>query len=257
MPPHAFAEVHVDYPVAGVARITLNRPERRNALTPEMRERLSAVVVDAMSDPATKALLLTGAGGAFCAGGDVGRLAALPKGEVESLLRSGHRLVRALIEGPKPVIAAVSGPAAGGGLGLALACDTVVIADDARLVLPFHKLALIPDYGLSYTLARRLGPARATRLMMNPQPIGAKEALQLGLADHLCGPGDLQQTAIELAISYSRQSPLAMAGIKVMMLAQSPDLQATLDLEVQVQSECFASPDFAAGAAEFLAGRRG
>ena len=251
------SDVQVDRPEPGIAVVTLNRPERRNAITPEMRERLRDTVIDLIADPTVRALVLTGAGGQFCAGGDVSRLASLPKDKVADLLRSAHPLIRALVESPKPVIAAVAGAAAGGGAGLALACDTVLMAEDARLVLPFNQLGLVPDYGLAYTLTRRLGVARATRLMLDPRPIDAPTALRCGLADEGCPPTELLQTAIALAARYSRQSALALAGIKRMVLSQSPDLQATLDIEVQAQTACFASPAFASGAAAFLARKSG
>ena len=246
-------DVLVDRPAPGIARITLNRPQRRNALTPQMRERLREAVLSRLADAEVKALVLTGAGGHFCAGGDVARLVALPKNEVAALLRSAHGLIRALIESPKPVIAAVSGAAAGGGAGLALACDHVLMADDARIVLPFHRLALVPDYGLAYTLARRVGAARAHQMMLNPEPVTAPAALAAGIADAKVPAIDLAQAAVDWAVRVARQSPLALAGMKRLMLAQSLPVQETLDIEVEAQVACFASPQFQVGAQAFLA----
>ncbi len=246
-------EVLIDHPAPGVARITLNRPAHRNALTPPMRERLRETVQAQLADPTVRALVLTGAQGHFCAGGDVARLAALPKEELPALLRAGHALVRALIESPKPVVAAICGAAAGGGAGLALACDMLVMGSSAKLVLPFHKLGLVPDYGVAYTLPRRVGVARAHQMMLRPQPLEAERALESGAADAVVEDDQVQEAAIQAAIRMASQSALALAWTKRLMLAQSPPLQDTLDLEVEAQAACFASPEFSAGAAAFLA----
>jgi enoyl-CoA hydratase/carnithine racemase len=249
MPP---SELLIDLPQAGIARVTINRPAHRNALTPEVREALRAELQALMQDDAVRAVVLTGAQGQFCAGGDLARLAALPKTEVTALLRSGHALIRLLIESPKPVVAAVAGSAAGGGAGLALACDAVLMADSAKLVLPFDRIGLVPDYGLAYTLARRMGAARAHLLMLSPEPVTAASALACGLADRVAPDAELAQTAIAWASSLARQSPLATAWLKKLALAQLPPLQQTLDIELAAQAECFRSAEFEAGAAAFL-----
>jgi 2-(1,2-epoxy-1,2-dihydrophenyl)acetyl-CoA isomerase len=249
MPP---SELLVDRPAAGIARVTINRPAHRNALTPEVREALRTALETLMQDDAVRAVVLTGAQGQFCAGGDLARLAALPKDEVTALLRSGHALIRLLIESPKPVVAAVGGSAAGGGAGLALACDAVLMADSARLVLPFDRIGLVPDYGLAYTLARRVGAARAHLLMLCPEPVSAADALACGLADRVVPDAELDNSAITWAASFAHQSPLATAWLKKLALAQSPPLQPTLDVELAAQAECFRSAEFEAGAAAFL-----
>lgn len=246
-------ELLTDMPAAGIARLRLNRPERRNAITPELRVLLHDRVARELGHAPTRALVLTGEGGHFCAGGDVARLAALPPSEVGALLRSAHRLVRLLVCSDKPVIAAVAGSAAGGGLGLAMACDLVVMAEDAQLVLPFHRLGLVPDYGLAYTLARRLGASGAHRLMLMPRAVPAQEALLMGLADEVVPTGDLQPAALALAERVARQSAAALAGIKRLLLAQAPGLDAVLEAEVQAQSACFGSDEFRAGVSAFLA----
>lgn len=246
------SDLIIDSPQAGIARVTINRPAQRNALTPEVREALRSELHSLMQDNAVQAVVLTGAQGQFCAGGDLAHLVALPKDEVTALLRSGHALIRLLIESPKPVVAAVAGSAAGGGAGLALACDAVLMADSARLVLPFDRIGLVPDYGLAYTLARRMGASRAHLLMLRPEPVSAAGALACGLADRVVADAELDHTAITWATSLARQSPMATAWLKRLSLAQSPPLQPTLEIELAAQAECFRSAEFEAGAAAFL-----
>ena len=250
--PYTPPTVLVDRPATGVMRVAIDRPAHRNALTPETREALRDAIEAAVATPDVRCIVLTGTGGHFCAGGDIARLAALPRTEVAELLRNGHRLVRALIESPKPVIAAIEGAAAGGGAGLALACDLVVMAPDARLVLPFNRLGLVPDYGLAWTLSRRLGPGRAHGWMLRPRPIGAAEAIAIGLADVVQEGADFQAGAVAIAETMAAESPHALAGIKRLMLAQRPALEETLRLEVEVQERCFASEEFTSGAQAFL-----
>jgi 2-(1,2-epoxy-1,2-dihydrophenyl)acetyl-CoA isomerase len=245
-------ELISERPRAGIARLTINRPAHRNALTPELRESLRVELQALMQDETVRAVVLTGSNGQFCAGGDLARLAALPKDEVTALLRSGHALIRVLIESPKPVVAAIAGSAAGGGAGLALACDAVLMANSARLILPFDRIGLVPDYGLAYTLARRMGISRAHLLMLSPKPVTATQALAYGLADQVVPDADLEETAIELATNFARQSLLATAWIKKLALAQSPPIQSTLDIELAAQAECFRSDEFQAGVAAFL-----
>lgn len=248
-------EILIDQPAPGLRRITLNRPSHMNALTPTMRTALRLAIESTMAQPETRALILTGAGGDFCSGGDVAFLAALPKPGVADLLRDVHRLVRLLIESGKPVVVAIEGYAAGGGAGLALACDTVLMSERASFLLPFHKLGLVADCGLFHTLPRRVGWARAHQLLLRPERIDAAAAQALGLADVTCPSGDLQERAVALASDMSKQSPLALAWTKRLMLAQLPPLDTAFDLEVEAQLACFASPAFEAGAAAFLARR--
>ncbi|HKU99968.1 MAG TPA: enoyl-CoA hydratase-related protein, partial [Vineibacter sp.] len=155
--------VAIDRPAASVARIAINRPERRNALNPTLREKLADTVTQLTADPSVRAIVLTGTGGHFCAGGDLDSLSALPKEDVGALLARGHRLLRTIMEAGKPVVAAVEGAAAGGGAGLALAADPVVMGRGARFVLPFFRIGLVPDYGVVHALVRRAGIAATRR----------------------------------------------------------------------------------------------
>jgi enoyl-CoA hydratase/carnithine racemase len=245
-------ELITDRPEVEIARITINRPSHRNALTPEIREEIKKLLRMHYQDESVKAIVLTGSNGHFCAGGDLGRLATLPKSEVTNLLRSGHELIRLLVESPKPVVAAVAGSAAGGGAGLALACDVVMMAEDAKFVLPFNRIGLVPDYGLAYTLAKRMGLPQAHRLMLNPEPISAQISLEKGLADSVVPSKDLAASAIKLAISLSQQSLMATAWIKKLALVQLNALQETFELELAAQAECFKSTEFEKGVAAFL-----
>jgi len=245
-------EVLVDWPRPDIARIRINRPARRNAITPELRLDLEEALASQIARSDVRAVLLSGAGGHFCAGGDVARLASLPTADVGDLLRSAHRLIRLLVMSEKPVIAAIAGSAAGGGFGLAMACDVVVMAEDAQMVLPFHRLGLVPDYGLAYTLARRLGSMGAQRLMLLPRNLSSAEALEMGLADHVVQQAELEEVSLALAQRVAQQSALALTGIKQMARAQAPSLDAVLEAEIVAQSACFASHEFRAGVSEFL-----
>ena len=250
------APVKLDQPAPGVLRVAIDRPQVRNALNPQVRERLADMVEQAMGDPAIRAVILTGRGGQFCAGGDLASLAALPKDEVGALLRRGHRLLRTMIDGRKPVVAAVEGNAAGGGMGLALAADLVVMGRRARFVLPFFRIGLVPDYGVMWNLARRAGPGVARRLALLSAPIGAEQALALGLADQVVDDDGVQQAALEIAQVLTRHPPLALAWTKRLANAQPAGLEESLALEIEAQSDCFGSDAFTAGVDAFL-GRRG
>lgn len=250
------AAVKLDCPAPGVLRLAIDRPEVRNALNPQVRERLADAVDAAMRDPAVRALILTGHGGQFCAGGDLAGLAALPESEVGALLQRGHRLLRVLIEGAKPVVAAVEGSAAGGGMGLALAADLVVMGRSARFVLPFFRIGLVPDYGVIWSMARRAGPGAARRLALLAAPVAADQALTLGLADQVVDDDKVQQAALETAELLARHPPQALAWTKRLANAQPASLAESLTSEIEAQSACFGSASFKDGVAAFL-GRRG
>ncbi len=247
--------IKLDQPAPGVLRVAIDRPQVRNALNPQVRERLADIVEQAMGDPAIRAVILTGRGGQFCAGGDLASLAALPKDKVGALLQRGHRLLRAMIDGRKPVVAAVEGSAAGGGMGLALAADLVVMGKTARFVLPFFRIGLVPDYGVMWSLAQRAGPGVARRLAFLSAPIGAEQALALGLADRVVDDDGVQQAALEIAQALARHPSEALAWTKRLANAQPAGLEETLALEIEAQSDCFGSDAFTAGVDAFL-GRR-
>ena len=164
--------------------LTMNRPDRLNALARPLREAMHAALVDAMGDDGVRAIVLTGAGRAFSAGGDLDELTTVD--DLSAEVRQGFNpLARFLAEGPKPVVAAINGPAAGAGFGLALCCDLRVMADDAFVAVAFAGIGLVPDTGVSWTLPRLVGPSRAYDLAVTGRRVQAEEAERIGLADRV------------------------------------------------------------------------
>ena len=144
----------------GIVRIAINRPDRRNAVNPEARGALIEAVSAALDDDAVVAIVLGSTDGHFCAGGDIDSMAGLDVGSARVRMKQNHRLVRLLAEAEKPLIAAVEGFAVGAGAGLALLCDTIVLAKSGAIGFPFFRVGLTPDYGILHTLPRRVGAAR-------------------------------------------------------------------------------------------------
>lgn len=236
----------------GVAVLEMDVPGRRNAMSAPLRTALIGAVEAAAGDAAVAGIVVTGAGGHFCAGGDLGRLAAMAPAELPDMLRSGHRLLRAIATAPKPVVAAIEGHAAGGGAGLALACDLVVMAAGGRIGFPFLGIGLVPDWGLLHSVARRAGPGAARRLMLQPRTVGAAEALALGLADESTGDGAAATRAVALAATVTGGAPNAWARTKQALQRLAPSLDEALQEELRAQGDCFGSEEFVRGVQRFL-----
>ncbi|MEU5795843.1 enoyl-CoA hydratase-related protein [Streptomyces sp. NPDC047813] len=188
-----------------VSYLTLNRPETLNALTPALRDRLVELLAEASADPSVRAVVLTGTGRGFCAGADLrsgtdGPPATRIPGDVARTLRTGaQRLIAAVLDCEKPVIAAVNGTAAGLGAHLALACDLVLAAEPARFIEVFVRRGLVPDAGGAYLLPRLTGLQRAKELMFFGDALSAPEAERLGLVNRVVPEGELAKTAREWA----------------------------------------------------------
>ncbi|MBD1551463.1 enoyl-CoA hydratase/isomerase family protein [Pseudomonas typographi] len=235
-----------------VSILTLNVPERRNALSPDLRARLYEALVAADEDPQVRALVLTGAGGHFSAGGDIGSMDVTRLAEGRTRMRRSHRLIRQLCSMGTPVVAAVEGWAAAGGLGVALACDSLVCSEAARFSANFGAVALLPDLGILHTLPRRVGVARARQLLLYGEPIEASEALRIGLVDQLAAPGQALEVALARAEALTHRAPLPLALTKALL---AEGLEALLERECELQSQLFLSADHAEGKAAFLAKR--
>lgn len=250
--------VHVDAPAEGVARITLNRPESLNALSvplgTELVERLSEV----QCNPAVRAVILTGAGKAFCAGGDIPAMREAGD-SVDVFLRrltlAFHGAVAAIHHMPKPVIAAVKGAAGGGGLSLALSCDFVVCADDARLVSAYTAIGLTPDGGLTYLLTRTLGPHRALAHILRNEPLRPADAHAAGLVHTVAPAAEIDAQAIALATELAAGPTGAYAAAK-RMIWRDESLESTLEAERQSISDRAATADGREGVAAFLEKRK-
>ncbi len=247
--------VEIEEPHPGVVVLSLARPERRNALNPQTRAALHAALRAADGREDVAAIILAGRGGHFCAGGDADSLSLLDERSVVTLLESNHAMMRAILGARALTIAAVDGWAAGGGAGLALACDHVVMAPDARIGIQFHRIGLVPDCGLLYTLPRRVGPARAASIALSPRALGAAEAVALGAADEVSeGPSALP-AALRRAVAATEVPMAVRHRTRTMLRESSETLDGLLAAEIAAQSRCVAEPAFRAGIEAFLAKR--
>ncbi|NVI92724.1 enoyl-CoA hydratase/isomerase family protein [Actinomadura sp. BRA 177] len=240
----------------GAARVlTLNRPEARNAIDIPMRERLLEELRRAADDPAVRAIVLTGAGGTFSAGGDIRSMEGVGPDAVRDRLAPVHKAVRLIATGGTPVIAAVEGAAAGLGVSLAAVCDRVVAAEDARFVAAFGKVGLVADGGLLWTLPQRVGMGPAKEMLVFGRTVPAPRAYEIGLADSLVPSGTALDAALDLAAEAAALAPLSVAAAKRLLARADHSLKRLLESEREEQAALFGSADFAEGRAAF-AGRR-
>jgi 2-(1,2-epoxy-1,2-dihydrophenyl)acetyl-CoA isomerase len=241
----------------GIATLTLNRPERLNALSTPIMEGLLAALPRLAQDAAVGVVVLTGAGRAFCSGGDVKSMAegsverSLP--EAVTHLRGRMEVSRLLHEMPKPTIAMVNGPAAGAGLSLALACDLRVAAQSARFITAFAKVGFSGDFGGSYFLAKLVGTGKARELYYTAEPLDAAQALALGIANHVVPDSELRDATMALARKLSKSPRIALALMKQHFnTAESGTLAELLDLEAQHQVETGRTSDHKEAARAFV-----
>ncbi|WP_405150625.1 enoyl-CoA hydratase-related protein [Sphaerisporangium sp. NBC_01403] len=236
----------------GAVRVlTLNRPRRRNAIDLALRVVLAERIEEAMADAAVRVVVLTGAGGTFCSGGDISTMSRQSPEQTRPRAEAAQRIVRAIWSGPKPVLAAVEGFAFGAGAALALACDQVVAASDATFNATFTRVGLAGDLGIFWSLRRRAGLAAARRLLMLPREVRGAEALEIGLADVLTAPGAALETALADGERLAAGPPLALAAIKAMLVEGPSDPYDVLAREVDNQVRLFDTDDFAEGVAAF------
>lgn len=243
----------------GIATLTLNLPERLNALSPEIREALLRAAEDVAGDDDTRVLIITGAGRAFCSGADVRGLA----GQTE--IRSGEAGRRGIM-GPlslpiwklsnleKPVIAAVNGVAAGAGFGLAMACDIRIASENARFSSIFVRRGLPVEWGLSHFLPRAVGLAKALEIMWTGDMIDAREAERLGIVSKVVPHDNLMKETRALATKIAKGPPIAIELIKRTVYAglQSNNLVAQLGYETYAAGVCARTEDFQEGVKAFL-----
>lgn len=241
----------------GVATLTLNRPERLNALSSPIMEGLLEALPRLARDEAVGAIVLTGAGRAFCAGGDVKRMA---EGSVEpgieeavTRLRGRMEVSRLLHEIPKPTIAMVNGAAAGAGLSIALACDLRIAGQSARFVTAFANVGFSGDFGGSYFLSKLVGTGKARELYYTAAPLDAAQALALGVVNRVVPDADLAVTTMEFARKLARGPRIALALMKRNFnAAESGTLAELLDLEARGQVETGQTADHKEAARAFV-----
>ncbi len=241
----------------GVAVLVLDRPARRNALTPGMVEGLARVLAQLEADDEVGAVVLTGAGGAFCAGGDVQAMAEGDDWSAAALLERQRRSQRAvcgrLWRMPKPVLAALPGPAAGAGLGIALACDLRYAASSAVLTTAFAKVGLSGDYGVAWFLTRLVGTARARELLYLSERLDAADALGLGLVNAVLPDEELLPHVLDTARRLATGPRVALGLMKAnLALALSADLEEAMDAEVAHHVTSKGTADHAEAARAFV-----
>src|SRR6185503_10013896 len=241
----------------GILTITLNRPDKLNALIGHMRRDLAEALEEAGSDRTVRVVVITGAGRAFCAGGDVGYMAELIERrdteEFSRLLGSARRVVTVIRHMTKPVIASVNGPASGAGCNLALACDLRVASTEASFSQSFVKIGLHPDWGGTYFLPHLVTPNRACEMFFLGDVIDAQEAMRLGIVNRVVSPDELAGATRELAERLRDAPPISIAAAKQAVYAsQSAELEEMLRYETEAQMRCFESEDGREGIRAFL-----
>ncbi|OLC18073.1 MAG: hypothetical protein AUH29_00095 [Candidatus Rokubacteria bacterium 13_1_40CM_69_27] len=238
-----------------IATITLNRPDARNALDVAMRRELVTALDEIEADPEARVVVLTGAGGHFCAGGDVKLMRDRRHTAAEGRARVAllNRLVLRLVDFPRPTIAMVDGFAVGAGCNLALCCDLVVASDRARFGEVFGKIGLVPDGGGTWLLPRLVGLARAKELIFTAEVIDAAEAHRLGLVNRIVPAAELDATTRALAERIAAGPPLALRLAKHLVnRATASDLPSALDLEAFSQAIAITSEDHQEGLGAFF-----
>lgn len=239
----------------GIVTLTLDVPEKRNALTSELRLALREALIADEADPAVRAIVMTGANGAFCAGGDISAMSGSDPMGARSRLGTLHDVVRLLAAGRKPTVAAVSGAAAGGGFGLAVACDWVIADRTAKFASSFGKIGLMPDMGILWTLPRRVGAAKARQLFLDARMVMADEALGLGIADEVVEPEALMAAARAKAEAAAALAPLPVGFLKQALAGRSMTFEQVLEVEMDAQPLLMATQDHAEAREAFFAKR--
>jgi 2-(1,2-epoxy-1,2-dihydrophenyl)acetyl-CoA isomerase len=242
----------------GVATLTLNRPDRLNALGDTLREDLLDAVTRTAADADVRVMMLTGAGKGFCAGGDVkamdeGRQAGRERPVLDKIAPSRDRTLLAMRDAPQPIIAAINGAAAGAGMNLALACDLRIASTAAKFSQAFVKRGLHPDWGGTYFLPRVVGMAKACELIFTGDLIDAQEALRLGLVGRVVAPEELMPAADELARKIAAGPPLAIRLAKRALYHNADcDLRQALEFETFAQNICQDTEDAREGVRAFV-----
>ncbi|WP_435804464.1 enoyl-CoA hydratase/isomerase family protein [Streptomyces canus] len=238
-----------------VSYLTLDRPEVLNALAPGQRDRIIELLASASADPDIRAVVLTGTGRGFCAGADLrGAPAATAPGDVARTIRLGaQRLIAAVLDCEKPVVAAVNGTAAGIGAHLAFACDLVLAAESARFIEVFVRRGLVPDGGGAYLLTRLIGPQRAKELMFFGEALTAREAERLGLVNRVVEDEELTRTAREWAGRLATGPTRALALTKQLVNASlDTDRSTAFAAEAAAQEINMTTTDAKEGVASFV-----
>lgn len=237
-----------------VHTLTIDRPKALNALNPQVVDELMTALNHLAGQDAAKALIITGAGPkAFVAGADIAAMTEMSSAQAESFARAGHALAARIESLPVPVIAAVNGFALGGGCELALACDIIYASENAFFGLPEVKLGLIPGFGGTVRLARKIGYGAAAELIFGADPIDAKRALELGLVQSVVPQAELSAKAKSLADAIAKRGPLAIRAAKrALVTGMSTNPLSAAQIELMQFSSLFGTADMREGTKAFL-----
>ena len=240
----------------GLAILRLNRPDRLNALSPDMLRRLEIEVPRLVAAPQVRAIMITGTGRAFCAGGDVGGMGGSRDAQaILDGMKSYHAWLKALCAGEKLVISAVNGAAAGGGFGIALIGDLVVASEAAFFKSAFTTLGAAADFGLAFTLPRAVGAIRAAEILFSDRRVTADEALRMGMVSRVFPTETFARDALEFARAMARTPRGAQLTKRLLRFGEAEVFARYLEAEAQAQTEAFQSRDFLEGVAAFRENR--
>lgn len=240
--------------------MTMNNPGRRNAFYPEMRAQMITAMRDAAADNSVRAIILTGSDGHFCVGADLSRATANTAPKTVASLRENmkqvHHLLRGIVGGARPVIAAVEGDAFGAGMSMAAACDRVFAAKNSRFGSAFSKIGIVPDVGLFYTLPQRVGLAKARDLMYLAEPMNGEDAFKYGLVDELVEPGQALTAALAYAAKFANIAPIPISLIKSALATGIDNIEDAMRIELDYQPICSMSADAQEGIQAFKEKRK-
>lgn len=239
--------------VNSITTVTLNRPDRLNAIDMKMREELNSVFQDINRDTETRVVILCGKGKAFCAGGDVNTMGGFQPNDGRLRMKNAQVLIRLILTMDKPVIAAIHGYAMGAGMNLAMACDLIIASDDVKLSQSFTKIGLVPDWGGFYTIPRRVGITKAMELMMLAPIINADTAVNLGLINKVVKSENLMEEAKSIAYKLASGPKVALALCKTIInKSLGGSLEDCFEYEAMAQDICMQTKDFNEGIAALL-----
>jgi len=240
---------------AHIAILTLNRPDKLNSLDEPLLHELHSAIVTVDEDPAVRVAILTGAGDrAFAAGADIAAMSEMTAPQAKRFAELGHHVGAHIEEGRVPFIAAVNGFALGGGCELALACDFVYASEKAKMGQPEVTLGILPGFGGTQRLARRVGAARAREVCMTGSMVGAQEALRIGLVNAVVPHEELMTRVREVAAKIATRAPLAIAALRrVILRGQDVPLPSANELEATAFASLFGTDDQREGMRAFLA----
>jgi 2-(1,2-epoxy-1,2-dihydrophenyl)acetyl-CoA isomerase len=241
------AVVTLDRPAPHVARLLINRPDKRNAIDHEVRETLYGLLGSLQADTQIRALVIGGAGGFFSAGGDTPSMVGLTEAQARERMRHIHRLCRAVLGLCLPVVTAIEGMGVGAGVGLALLGDVIVVGPGTKIYFPFLKLGLIPDWGSLLTLPRRIGATAAQQLLAASATVDGTQARDLGMADLLMADDAVMSSAIEHAEELARLPREAYARMKQMLKPAPEEFDRAFKAEEDAQAALLLSEDFREG----------